>query len=51
MEVVEKQVGVTDVLATLCAAVGVPPDDENYTQDGRPIPLVDKGSPIGELLA
>lgn len=49
--VAENKVGVKDVLATLCEAVGVPPYEENYTDQGRPIPLVDNGSAITDILA
>jgi uncharacterized protein (DUF1501 family) len=50
MNVEEDKVGVEQVLATLCAALGVPPDTENIANTGRPLPIVD-GSPIGRLLA
>ncbi len=46
----ENQVNVTDVLATLCAALGVAPSTENDSNTGRPIKIVD-GSPIKQLLA
>jgi uncharacterized protein (DUF1501 family) len=45
----ENKVAIGDVLATLCAALGVPPDNENVTQD-RPIKLAE-GVPIRDLLA
>ena len=51
MEVDENKVGVKDVLATLCKAVGMSPMEENYTDNGRPIPLVEEGEPIDDLLA
>ncbi len=47
----ENKVGVEDVLATLCSAVGVSPAAENYTNAGRPIPLVENGKPIQEILS
>jgi uncharacterized protein (DUF1501 family) len=50
MNVEENQVDVTDVLATLCAALGVSPTTENISNTGRPIKLVD-GQPIAQLLA
>ena len=50
MSVEENKVGVEQVLATLCAALGVPPHTENITNTGRPLPIVD-GSPIGQILA
>jgi hypothetical protein len=46
----DKKVGIGDVLATLCAALGVPPDHENYTPADRPIKLAE-GTPIQEVLA
>lgn len=50
MNVEEGKVGVEQVLATLCAALGVPPATENIANTGRPLPIVD-GSPIRQLLA
>ncbi len=49
MHVEEAKVGVTDILATLCTAVGVAPDRKNISNMNRPISTVD-GKPIGELL-
>jgi len=49
MDIEENEVDVTDVLATLCAALGVSPETENYAT-GRPIKIVD-GYPIDALLA
>jgi len=46
----ENPVDVTDVLATLSAALGVKTETENISNTGRPIKLVD-GSPIRQLLA
>ena len=51
MQVEENKVGVKDVLATLCEAVGMSPLEENYTDNGRPIPLVEHGEPIKDLLS
>ena len=51
MEVTEKPVEITEVLATLCSAVGVDPAHENYSDEGRPIPIVENGDPITELLS
>jgi hypothetical protein len=50
MNVEENPVDVTDVLATLSAALGVPPETENISNTGRPIKVVD-GVPIQALLA
>ena len=44
------KVGVTDVLATLCSAVGVDPRTMNQEPSGRPLPIVD-GQAIQELLS
>ena len=46
----ENQVGIGDVLATLCAALGVPPESENVTPANRPIKIAE-GSPISDILA
>jgi hypothetical protein len=50
MTIEEKPVDVTDVLATVCEALGVPPETENMSNTGRPIKIVD-GAPIQEVLA
>ncbi len=49
-QVEENMVGIGDVLATLCAALGVPPDSENITPADRPIKLAE-GTPIRAILA
>lgn len=49
MEVLAEQVRVGDVLATICEAVGVPPDQLNTSNVGRPIPIAE-GTPIASLL-
>jgi uncharacterized protein (DUF1501 family) len=46
----EDQTSVTQVLATLCAALGVPPETQNISDSGRPIAIVDD-MPIEKLLA
>ncbi len=40
---------VGDILATLCAALGLKPDKENISQEGRPIKLAE-GKVIQEVL-
>ncbi len=50
MNVEENKVGIGDVLATLCSALGVPPDHENVTPMNRPIKL-SEGTPIAQILA
>jgi hypothetical protein len=49
-EVVEGKVDVPDILATLAAAVGVAPDEQNISEQGRPIKIAE-GTPIKEILA
>jgi hypothetical protein len=52
MEVVDRPVAVTDLLATVCLALGVDPLTENRSNVGRPIRIVDKSAqPIQEVLA
>ena len=46
----DKQVAIGDVLATLCSALGVPPDHENVTASNRPI-KISEGTPIQDILA
>lgn len=50
LKIEENPMQIGDVLATLCAAVGVPPHHENITPAARPIKVAE-GSPIAELLA
>ena len=45
----ENPVEIGDVLATLCAAMGVPPETENVTPAARPVKLAE-GTPIREIL-
>lgn len=49
MEVLTEQVRVGEVLATVCKAVGVAPDQLNTSNVGRPIPIAE-GNPIASLL-
>ncbi|MCA9230587.1 MAG: DUF1501 domain-containing protein [Planctomycetales bacterium] len=46
----ENRVEIGDVLATLCAAMGVSPSEENVTPAARPIKLAE-GKPISDILA
>jgi hypothetical protein len=46
----DNQVAIGDVLATLCTALGVPPDTENFTPEERPIKIAE-GTPIQQILA
>ena len=50
MDEKDKKVVIGDVLATLCQALGVPPDTENITPMDRPIKL-SEGQPIADILA
>jgi hypothetical protein len=49
MEVTDGKISVGDLLATLCQAVGVRPDQSNISEIGRPIKLAE-GTPIAEVL-
>jgi hypothetical protein len=49
-EVADGKVDIPDVLATLCAAVGVDPEEKNISEQGRPIKIAD-GTPIRDILA
>ncbi len=46
----DNQVDVPDVLATLCRAVGVDPDEQNMSAGGRPIRIAE-GTPIDDILS
>jgi hypothetical protein len=50
MSVADKAVSTGDVLATLCAALGIDPAKQNTNDLGRPIKIAD-GKPIAEILA
>jgi uncharacterized protein (DUF1501 family) len=49
MEVTDRPVAAPDLLATICSAVGVPPNTENISDDRRPIKLAE-GKSITEIL-
>ncbi len=52
MQVEDRPVAVPEFLATICGALGIDHTKENITEEGRPIPIVDRGvKPIKELLA
>jgi hypothetical protein len=42
--------GPEDLAATICHQLGINPEDEFYTQDGRPVKIVNQGKVIEELL-
>ncbi len=48
-QVVSGAVGVPDLFASLCFALGINHDEENYSRSGRPIRVVDDGTVIEEL--
>ena len=50
-EVVNRPVKLADFYATMCAGIGVSPEHENISPEGRPIPLVDRGGKVIEELA
>ncbi|HCQ05031.1 MAG TPA: hypothetical protein DIT99_32160 [Candidatus Latescibacteria bacterium] len=48
--VVSRPISLPDLFATITTILGMDPADEYFTPNGRPVALVDKGSPIQELL-
>ncbi len=48
-DVVSGAVGVPDLFASLCFALGIDGDEENYSRSGRPIRVVNDGTVIEEL--
>jgi hypothetical protein len=48
-KVVSGAVGVPDLFASLCFALGIDGNEENYSRSGRPIRVVNDGSVIEEL--
>jgi hypothetical protein len=48
-EVVSGAVGVPDLFASLCFALGIDGTEENYSRSGRPIRVVDDGTVVEEL--
>ncbi len=46
----DRPVGVNDLLSTICTTLGIDPTRENMSPIGRPIKVVDGGTPISELL-
>ncbi len=49
VEVVDRPVGVMDVIGTMTKAMGIDVDRQYTTPRGRPIKVVDNGKPIAEL--
>ncbi len=50
-EVTNRPVRLADLYATMCAGIGVSPEHENISPEGRPIPIVDRGGKVVEELA
>ncbi len=50
-EVADRPVKIADLYATMCAGIGVSPENENISPEGRPIPLVDRGGKVIEEIA
>lgn len=48
MTIADEPVGVPDLFATICAAMGVNPN-KNLMDGERPVPITDKGTPIAKL--
>jgi hypothetical protein len=47
-EIVSHLVNVPDLFATVCAGVGIHPNENLFDCD-RPVPITDRGQPIYEL--
>jgi uncharacterized protein (DUF1501 family) len=50
-EVKDRPVAVNDLLTTACLALKIDPRKENMSPLGRPIKIVDGGSPVKELFS
>ncbi|MBM81044.1 MAG: hypothetical protein CMJ78_10680 [Planctomycetaceae bacterium] len=48
-KVTDRPVTVPDLFATVCEALAIDAEKENYTSTGRPIPLVNHGTAVREL--
>jgi hypothetical protein len=49
IEIVDRELGVMDLVATMTRAMGIDPATEYTTPRGRPMKIVDEGEPIREL--
>ena len=49
MEVTDRPVTVPDLFQTICLALGMDPDFENMAAAGRPIKVVEGGTPVKEI--
>lgn len=50
VDIVDKPVGVMDVIATMTKAMGIPLNTQYTTPLGRPMKIVDGGKPVSELI-
>jgi uncharacterized protein DUF1501 len=50
MTIVNRPVSIPDFLATFCCALSIDPHKELYAGE-RPVPITDRGEPIGELFS
>jgi uncharacterized protein (DUF1501 family) len=50
-DVADRPVTVPDLFATFCKSLGIDPQVENTAASGRPIKLVDGGTPVDELFS
>lgn len=51
MEIADRPVEVEELFQTLCKSLGINGDEEIWTPDGRPVKVIDGGTPVSELLA
>ncbi len=51
MEIVDQPVEVDDLFQTMCTCLRIDADEEMITPEGRPLRIVDAGSPLRELLS
>jgi hydrogenase maturation factor len=51
MEIVENPVTVDDLFQTICNRLTIDPNEEMYTPEGRPVKVVDSGTPIAPLIS
>src|SRR5262249_25691092 len=49
IEVVERPVSVQDLVCTFCQALGIDPREENQSNVGRPIKIVETGRAVEEV--
>jgi hypothetical protein len=49
VEVAERPVSVPDLFCTFCQALGINPREENQSNVGRPLKIVEFGKPVAEV--